>query len=89
MANTLFNTLILSEFKLIKNDFELDGIASHNRVVLMLLVYVDNDQNKSIKYSVTTHFNNDTSISCNYYSNLGLATSLYRKIINEMFEHYE
>ena len=86
MANTLFNTLILSEFKLITNDFELDGIASHNRVVLTLLVYVDNDQNRSIKYSVTTYVNNNKSV--NYYINLGLATSLYRKIINEMFEHY-
>lgn len=89
MANTLFNTLILSEFKLINSDFKLDGIASHNRVVLMLLVYVDNDQNKSIKYSVTTHFNNDTLISCNYYINLDLATNKYRATINEMFENYE
>lgn len=89
MASTLFNTLILSEFKLINSDFKLDGIASHNRVVLMLLVYVDSDQNKSIKYSVTTYINNDKLISGNYYSNLDLATNKYRAIINEMFEHYE
>lgn len=89
MASTLFNTLILSEFKLINSDFKLDGIASHNRVVLRLLIYVDNDQNKSIEYSVTTHFNNDTLTSYNYYINLELATNAYRKIIDEMFENYE
>lgn len=89
MSNTLFNTIILSEFKLIHSDFKLDEIASHNRVVLTLLVYVDNDQNKSIKYSVTTYFNNGKSISCKYYINLDLATNKYRETINEMFENYE
>lgn len=89
MTNSLFNTLVLSEFKLITNDFKLDEIAFHNRVVLTLLVYVDNDQNKSIKYAVTTYFNNGKSISCNYYINLDLATNKYRATINEMFENYE
>lgn len=89
MANLLFNPLILSEFKLINSDFELGGIASHNRVILTLLVYVDDDRNTSIKYSVTTYSNNNKSNSCNYYINLGLAIKAYRKTIDEMFEHYE
>ena len=89
MANTLINTLILSEFKLINSDFKLGRTASNNKVILTLLIYVDDDRNTSIKYSVTTYSNNNKSNSCNYYLNLGLAINAYRKTIDEMFEHYE